>query len=139
MPTSVPIGGRSGITAAGVLAGAEWVLDFNLGFRFSVYSWVVITWGDEVFEGVDNAPRIGTGSYACVSGKAGEGVSPGPPAVANESIVEDPLGDVAGVSVAYVPQANDPATIAISGSANISDISGSFSAVMTELTYFVWV
>ena len=46
-------------------------------------------------------------------------------------MVEGPGGEAAGVSVAYVVQANIPANITVSGSVNIRDIRGIPSVVET--------
>ena len=64
-------------------------------------------------------------------GKEVEAPSPALTAVANVTMVEGPGGEAAGVSVAYVVQANIPANITISGSVNIRDTRGIPSVVET--------
>jgi len=100
LPTSVPIDGSS-TTLALVEAGFELALDPKMGLGLSTYAWVEGISGEEAgVKSVDTSPGAAIGS----DGRVAE--------------------DSVGVSVADIPQADIPTSIAINGKANIRDIRG---------------
>ena len=109
MPICVPIDGSS-TTLAFVEAGVESVSGPNMGFGLSTYAWVAGISGEEV-----EAKNVGT--------------FPGVAIGSDETVAEDSVG----VSVADIPQADIPTSIAINGNANIRYIRGIFSAVEMKL------
>ena len=112
MPTSVPIDG-SFTTLAWVEAGVELELGPKMRFGLSTYAWVEGISGEEArAKSVDTSPGVAI----CSDG----------------TIAEDSVGVSAGISVADIPQADIPTSIAINGNANIRDIRGIFSAVEME-------
>tara|TARA_B110000014_G_C20028721_1_gene534143 strand:+ start:171 stop:512 length:342 start_codon:yes stop_codon:yes gene_type:complete len=109
LPTSVPIDGSS-TTLALVEAGVESALDSKMGFGLPTYAWVEGISGEEAgAKSVDTSPGVAIGS--------------------DGTVAEDSVG----ASVADIPQADIPTSIAINGNANIRDIRGVFSPVRMKL------
>ena len=109
MPTSVPIDG-SFTTLAWVEAGVELELGPKMRFGLSTYAWAEGISGEEAgVKSVDTSP----GFAICSDGTVAE--------------------DSVGASVADIPQADIPTSIAINGNANIRDIRGVFSPVRMKL------
>ena len=113
MPTSVPIDGSSPVLAL-VETGVGSVSDPKMGFGLPRYAWV---------EGISDEE----------AGAKSVDTSPGVAICSDGEIAEDSVRVSAGISVADIPQADVPTSIAINGNANIRDIRGVFSPVRVKL------